>query len=149
MTGDVLVDSNVLVYAYDRSEPEKQAAAAAVLDRLVVAGAGVLTSQVLAEFFVTVTRKLAAPLEPAEAVDRVRNLVLAWPVIDVTAMIVMEAARGARDHQLHYWDAQLWAAAKLNQIEVVFTEDLPSGTVVEGVRFVDPFASGFDAEDWI
>lgn len=143
MRGEILVDSNILVYAYDRSEPVKQRAAADLLDRLFEAQTGVLTTQVLAEFFVIVTRKITAPLDPTRAAERVRNFALSWSVLEVTPLIVLEATRGATVHQLHYWDAQLWAAAKLNQIELVLTEDLPSGQVVEGVRFLDPFGPGF------
>jgi predicted nucleic acid-binding protein len=149
MTGEVLVDSNVLVYAYDRSEPEKQRSAVALLDRMVAAGVGVLTTQVMAEFFVSVTRKIAAPLDIPVAAERVRNYVLSWPIVDVTSMVVLEATRGVSDHQLHFWDAQLWAAARLNQIDVLFTEDLPSGASIDGVRFVNPFAPGFMIEDWV
>ena len=60
MNGNIFVDTNILVYAYDRSEPEKQGRAVEVLDRLATRGAGVISTQVLAEFFVTVTRKLSA-----------------------------------------------------------------------------------------
>ncbi len=70
MNGRALVDTNVLVYAYDRSEPEKQRRALEVLDRLAV---GVLSTQVLAEFFVAVTRKIPAPLSAEEAYERVHN----------------------------------------------------------------------------
>ena len=149
MTGEVLADTNLLVYAYDRSEPDKQRTAMAVLDRLVVSGSGVITSQVLSEFYVTVTRKLTAPLTTAQARERVRNYVLSWPVLDITAMVVLEATRGADEHRLHYWDAQLWAAAKLSQIDLVLTEDLPSAPVIEGVRFVNPFDDGFILDDLI
>ena len=69
MTDRVLVDTNVLVCAYDRSEPEKQNCALQVLDRLATSGLGVLTSQVLAEFFVAVTRRI--PVSPAGLIDQV------------------------------------------------------------------------------
>jgi predicted nucleic acid-binding protein len=147
MSGEVLADTNLLVYAYDRSEPDKQRTAVEALDRLVVSGSGVLSSQVLAEFLITVTRKLSVPLTMAQARERVRNYVLSWPILDVTAMIVLEAERGAYEYQLHYWDAQLWATAKLNQIDLVLTEDLPSAMVIEGVRFVNPFSDGFTIDD--
>lgn len=143
MRGEILVDSNLLVYAYDRSEPAKQRTAARVLDRLFDSRTGVLTAQVLAEFFVVVTRRITAPLDLRTAAERVHNFVLSWPVLEVTPLVVLEATRGAAVHQLHYWDAQLWATARLNQIELILTEDLPSGQVVEGVRFSDPFAAGF------
>ncbi|MEK6602182.1 MAG: PIN domain-containing protein, partial [Candidatus Binatota bacterium] len=94
MSDKVLVDTNVLVYAYDRSVPIKQKRALEVLDRLVATSLGVLSTQVLAEFFVTVTRKLTESLPADEAESRVHNLVRAWPVIEVTGMIILEAARG-------------------------------------------------------
>lgn len=62
MSGSILLDTNVLVYAYDCSEPIKQARAWSVLDPLAALGLGVVTTQVLGEFFVVVTRKLKAPL---------------------------------------------------------------------------------------
>jgi len=68
---NILVDTNVLVYAYDRSEPEKQKRALELLDALVENETGVLNVQVLSEFFNSVTRKIAAPLPIADACERV------------------------------------------------------------------------------
>ena len=149
MTSRVLVDTNVLVYAYDRSEPEKQHRALEVLDRLAVTSVGVISTQVLAEFFVAITRRIAAPLSVAEAYERVENYLQAWDVLDVTGMIVLEATRGVREYRFNFWDAQIWATARLNQIPVVFSEDFNSGQVTEGVRFVNPFAEEFHLEDWV
>jgi predicted nucleic acid-binding protein len=149
MSARVLVDTNVLVYAYDRSEPQKQQQALAVLDQLAQDNAGALTTQILAEFFVTVTRKLAAPLSAADAYTRIENLLLAWMVFETSALVVLEAARGVRDHQLSYWDAQIWATARLFQLPVVLSEDFATGSTLEGVRFVNPFAPTFQLADWI
>lgn len=146
MNARVLVDTNVLVYAYDRSEPEKQRRALEVLDPLVISGAGAISTQVLAEFFVAVTREIAAPLSISDAYERVKNYLHSWTVLDVTGMIVLEAARGVRDHQFGFWDAQIWATARLNQIPVVFSEDFNVGQITEGVRFVNPFAADFQLE---
>jgi predicted nucleic acid-binding protein len=74
---------------------------------------------------------------------------LAWEVLDVTGPIVLEAVRGARLYQMAYWDAQIWASARLNQIPFILSEDFDTETVVEGVRFVNPFASDFDLEAWL
>jgi len=148
MSDRVFVDTNVLVYAYDRSEPEKQRQALYVLDRLAMSGVGVISTQVLSEFFVAVTRKIAAPLSAGEAYQRIKNYLQSWTVLDLTGMIVLEAARGVRDHSFNFWDAQIWATSRLNQIPVVFSEDLADG-VIEGVRFVNPFARDFQPGDWI
>jgi len=149
MSDRVFVDTNVLVYAYDRAEPQKQRQALTVLDRLAMTGTGVVSTQVLAEFFVAVTRKIAAPLDVHQAHERVKNYLQSWRVLDLTGMVVLEAVRGVRDHQFNFWDAQIWATARLNQIGVVFSEDFSAGDVIEGVRFVNPLAEGFQIEEWV
>ena len=148
MAVSVLVDTNVLLYAYDRAEPNKQRRALAVLDHLVTTKRGALTPQVLAEFFVNATRRLSSPLTPDEAYQRIQNYVSAWTILPYTGQTVLEAVRGVRDHQLAYWDAQIWATARLNQVPVVFTEDLPGQSVIEDVCFVDPFEPEFDLDTW-
>ncbi len=149
MNGRAFVDTNVLVYAYDRSEPEKQRLALEILDRLAMSGSGMLSTQVLSEFFVAVTRKIAAPLSVDEAHDRVANYLQSWMIVDLAPMIILEAVRGVRDHQFSYWDAQIWATARLNQVSTVFSEDFNVGAVTEGVRFVNPFAVGFRIHEWV
>jgi predicted nucleic acid-binding protein len=148
MNGRVFVDTNVLVYAYDRSEPNKQRLALDVLDRLAVSGIGVISTQVLSEFFIAVTRKITIPMGAKDAYERIRNYLQAWTVVDLTGLIVLEAVRGTQTHQLSFWDAQIWAAARLNQISLVFSEDFASNSVIEGVRFVNPFSGDFSIDQW-
>lgn len=149
MSDRIFVDTNVLVYAYDRSEAKKQAVALDVLDRLAASRAGAISAQVLSEFFVAVTRKIAEPLSVDEGCERVTNLLQAWPVIDLTGLIALEATRGVREHRLSYWDAMIWATARLNQIPIIFSEDFSSNTSIEGVRIVNPFAANFRIDDWV
>jgi len=147
MNNAKFIDTNVLVYAYDFSEPEKQASAVAALDELHETQTGVLSTQVLSEFFVVVTKKLAAPLTIDEAAERVETLVAAWPIAEITPMVVIEATRGVSRHRLSYWDALIWATARLNQIQVILSEDFNQGHSLEGVAFVNPFylSEGDDA----
>ncbi len=63
-------------------------------------------------------------------------------------MVVLEALRGVRDHQLSYYAAQVWATARLNQVPVIFSEDYSPHTMLEGVRFGNPFAADFVLENW-
>ena len=140
---DVLIDTNVVVYAYDVRDRDKQQRALEVLRRLVADGRGSLSAQVLGEFLRVATRKLVPPLTPGEAVEQAGNLAASWPVVPITAFIVLEAGRGVEAHRLSYWDAQLWATARLNQIEIVLTEDFEHGRTLDGVRFLNPFAPGF------
>lgn len=148
MSGEVLVDTNVLVYAYDRSEPTKQRLALAVLDLLVNTQRGVLTTQVLGELFVTLTRKLTERMTVEQAGERIHHYVLSWPVLDVTRLIVLEAVRGTQLHRLSFWDAQIWATARLNQIPVIFSEDFGADRTLDGIRVVNPFSPAFQLTAW-
>ena len=139
-----LVDTNVLVYAYDPSDAPKRARATEVLEELAARGTGCLSVQILGEFFVTVTRKIPARLTAVRAERSVTNYARSWPVLDLTTPILLEATRGSRRHQLAYWDALIWATAKAHGVPNVLSEDFRHGALVEGVRFVSPFASGFD-----
>ncbi len=141
---EVLIDTNVVVYAYDGRDRPKQQRALEVLRRLVADGRGRLSAQVLGEFVRVATQRLDPPLRPRDALEQVRNLASAWPVVPVTALIVLEAGRGVEAHGLSYWDAQLWATARLNQFEVVLSEDFEHGRSLDGVRFLNPFLPAFD-----
>jgi predicted nucleic acid-binding protein len=148
MTGRILVDTNVLVYAYDFSEPDKQEQALKVLDALAESRRGTLTAQVLAEFAAAVSRKIANPLSWDRVAASIENYLQSWEIVDITGLIVLEAVRGVCQHHFSYWDAQIWAAARLNQIPAVFSGDFAAGSAVEGVAFVNPFAAGFNLTDW-
>lgn len=142
-TGTILVDTNVLVYAYDPRDRPKQERAEIVLERLGGHG-GALTVQVLGEFFWTMTRKLRPPLATLEATRSVARYIASWHVYPLTTAVVAEAVRGADRLQLPYWDALIWATAKLNQVPLVLSEDFNNGAVLEGVQFLNPFAQTFD-----
>ena len=144
----VLIDTNLLIYLYDFNQPDKQAQARRVLEHLELTKSGRLSVQSLAEFLSASTRKLDPPLSPAQALEQVGLFVRMWSVFDLTPLIVLEAGRGVRDYSLAYYDAQIWAAARLNQTSVIFSEDFTDGSALEGVRFVNPFAPTFHLEDW-
>ena len=144
MTGSMLLDTNVLVYATDPTAAEKQRRSVETMDRVVQRGVGCLSTQVLGEFFRVATEKLSKPLSPAEAHRQVSRFIEAWPVLSITPLIVLEAMRGVRDFSLAYWDAQLWATARLNQIGMILSEDFQDRRLIDGVRFLNPFAPSFD-----
>lgn len=145
----LLVDTNILVYLYDREAPEKQSKSLTVLDRLTQSHLGVVSTQILAEFFWVATRRLADPLTLDEAVASINRYLDTWIVLDVTGQIVREACRGAQVYQLPYWDAQIWAAARLNDIAVILSEDFQDQRIIEGVRSVNPFNPDFDLVNWL
>jgi predicted nucleic acid-binding protein len=132
--------ANVVVHAYDPSRRDRQDLALRVLRHLAISGQGRMSTQVLGEFFRVVTHRLVPPLSPVEAHAQLTILAQAWPILPITPFVVLEAARGVRDHGLGFWDAQLWATARLNQIALIVSEDFQDGRRLEGVRFANPFA---------
>jgi predicted nucleic acid-binding protein len=149
MIESILIDTNVLVYAHDRGEIEKQRVAIELLAALQLTHRGRLSVQCLAEFVSLTTRGAHPKLTPAEAERQVSAFAAGWPIFDLTPQIVLEAARGVREHRLAYYDAQLWATAKLNQLPVIFSEDFAVGRTLESVRFVNPFEADFVLADWL
>lgn len=143
----ILLDTNILVYFYDPRDPVKHAFAAKLLTDLRQHQAACLPVQALAEFTNLAPRKLA--MTPTDTYNQVSALGAAWPVLPLTPAIVLEAARGVRDYQLAYYDAQIWATARLNQIPILFSEDFNAGAILESVQFVNPFLSSFRLADWV
>jgi predicted nucleic acid-binding protein len=132
------VDTNVLVYAYDSDEPAKQARANEVLRQLGQTAELVLSTQVLQELYITVTRKLARPLAEADALEAVRE----WsrvPVVQVDPPLILAAAETSRFAVLSFWDALVLEAAALRGCARLLSEDLQDGFVHKGVRVENPF----------
>jgi len=146
-SGSFLVDTNILVYAYDFSNTLKQKRAVGILDWLEWDHVGCLSTQILGEFFNIATRKLRKPLTTEVAIEAVEGFLLSWRTLVVTRPIVLEAGLGCGRHQLSFWDAQIWATAKLNQIPTVLSEDFTHGQRIEGVAFLNPFISKIPGEE--
>lgn len=134
----VFVDTNVLLYARDLSEPAKQPRAAEWLEHLWRTRTGRVSFQVLQEYYVNVTAKLRPGLPAADARDDVRSL-FAWRPVGMDTTVV-EAAWSITDRfGLSFWDAAVVAAAQLAACDRVLTEDLQDGRNLDGVVVVNPF----------
>jgi predicted nucleic acid-binding protein len=133
------VDTNVLVYAYDPSADRRHAAACDLLDRLWRDGRGVLSVQVLQEFYVTITRKVRVPVSADIATDRLRGL-LRWRVHAPLADDVVAAASISARHQISLRDAMIVRSASQAGCHTLWTEDLNDGQQIDSVRVRNPFA---------
>jgi predicted nucleic acid-binding protein len=131
-------DTNVLVYTADADQPEKQATATVLFRSCVDAGTFLLSTQVLQEFYVTVTRKLARPLGGASALDAMMKLA-ALPLVTVTADMIAAAALLADRNRMSFWDALIVRAAAAGGAETLYSEDLSHDSIVDGVHIVNPF----------
>jgi predicted nucleic acid-binding protein len=126
---------------------ERQEKAISLLLKLEGNGAGCLSVQCLSEFVNAVIAKRRLTID--QAIVQVEKWSNSFPVFNLTPQIVLEAVRGVRDHRLAYYDSQIWAAARLNQIPVIFSEDFQDGQVLESVRFANPLAGTFDVGEWV
>jgi predicted nucleic acid-binding protein len=140
----VLIDTNVLVYAVDVAEREKSRRAATVLATLARSGRGHVSVQSIGEFVRVTTDPRRRLLTIGEAVEQVDRLLRAWWVLDVTPAVAALAVRAVRDRGVGYWDAQIWASARIHSVPVILTEDGPDDAMVDGVRYLNPFVRGFD-----
>lgn len=138
MPGRAFLDTNVLAYAVDDSDPVKRDRA-----RALFADSGstqlVLSTQVLSEFYVVATRKLATPLgedAAAAAVDALAEL----PVVATDTTLVRDAIHLSRARKLSLWDALVVTAASAGDCDTLLTEDLQDGATIDGVVIRNPFA---------
>lgn len=131
------VDTNVFVYLYDAGEPEKRSTARELMlnDSLDI----VISTQVLSEFYVTVTRKIAAPLSNDDAAAAIKALA-ELEVVPLTRNLVIDAISVSEDHQLSHWDAMIVEAASRSGSQSLMSEDLAAGSTLRGVEIINPFA---------
>lgn len=131
-------DTNVLVYLFDASAPRKKAHAQELLKQTVGEGLALLSTQVLQEFFVAVTRKLSTPLPHEQAERAVRDLAK-LPTTQVDAEMIFKAIETMRRYRLSFWDSLIIQAALHGGATVLYTEDLQHGQVIETLLIENPF----------
>lgn len=131
-------DTNVLVYLFDGDAPAKKGKAQALLKEEVSEGRAVLSTQVLQEFYVTVTRKLAEPLPVDMAEKAVRDLAV-LPLMQVDAELIQAAIRRCRRSRFTFWDALIIETALASGAVRLLSEDLQNGQIIEGMKIENPF----------
>jgi len=139
MPGDkIFLDTNIIVYAYDTSAGEKHEKAANTIVDLWDSGLGLISTQVLQEFFVTVTAKLPKPLEPGPASEIISDF-LKWDVVINDGDIILDAIEIQTEYGYSFWDSMIITSAIKGGADLLFTEDLTDGHSIKGVAVVNPF----------
>jgi len=136
--GRTFVDSNVLLYAHDASETEKQPIARALLEELWANGSGVVSTQVLQEFYVVATRKFVPPIRRSEAREIVA-LYATWPVVQIDVGLILDAAALEDRFRLSFWDALIVEAARRAGAMRLASEDFQNGRRIAGIVIENPF----------
>ncbi|PYS06499.1 MAG: PIN domain nuclease [Acidobacteria bacterium] len=132
------VDSNVVVYLFDQDSPKKKAAAQRILQTEASVGNILLSTQVLQEFYVTVSRKLAKPLKPETALEAVTRF-SAFPLVIVDMPLILSAIRRSQKDSISFWDSLAIDAALKGGAQRLWSEDLQHGRMVNGMRIENPF----------
>jgi len=136
MTANVFVDTNVLLYAVDQANPQKQIAARAWRAALWTNKRGRLSVQVLQEFYANVLRKWPSARDEARA--EIRNLV-AWHPLPMDYELLTRGWEFQDRYQLSFWDSLIVAAAKSLDCRYLLSEDLQAGQDFDGVVVLSPF----------
>ena len=136
----VFLDTNIIIYAYDVSAKEKHEQARKLLVDLWDSGRGVLSTQVLQEFFVSVTQKIPQPLTLNMAKDIVSDL-LRWEIVVNDGDSILEAMELHSRHKYSFWDSLIIQAAIKSGASLLLSEDLSGGQTIHGVTIKNPFKS--------
>jgi predicted nucleic acid-binding protein len=136
MTARCFVDSNILLYADDRSAGPKRERARELIEEVMSTGTGVLSLQVLQEYFAVATKKLGVPA--AGARQRI-ELLSRLDVVILGVEDILMAIDLHRLHQFSIWDALVIRAALNAGCRVLYSEDLQDGRRIDGLEIVNPF----------
>lgn len=137
MPDKFFVDTNILLYAHDRSAGVKHNRARQLLERLWTSGEGVLSTQVLQELCINLRRKIARPL----AVEETRQIIqdyLSWEIVVNTPASTLHALEIEVRYKISFWDALVLHAAESAGAAVVYSEDLSTGQKYGAVQVVNP-----------
>lgn len=132
------LDTNVLIYAHDRSAGDKHLRARELIEGLWQSGEGCLSIQVLQEFYVNATAKVARPLAPDTAAQIIADLSV-WQVHRPGVEDVLDAIRLQGRYQLSFWDSMIVASALQLGCQTIWSEDLNPGQVYDSVQVLSPF----------
>ena len=138
MSDKAFIDTNILVYAHDRGSGRRHEAARSLVEELWRDRNGVLSTQVLQEFYVSVRRKASRPMPASEARRLLRDY-LAWEVVVNDGASILDAVELERRYKISFWDALIVQAAAASRTSVLYSEDLSHESRYSGVTVLNPF----------
>ena len=140
ITDKVFFDTNILVYAYDRRDPAKQERAFNIIADAISNENGIVSAQVLGEFYNATTRRTSNTL-PEEVTSEAMSLFATLPVIDIDLALVQRAVGTCNRYRISYWDSLIIAAAEKAGCTQIFSEDFNTGQTYHGILIFNPFKS--------
>ena len=138
MKDRVFLDTNVLVYLFDADDPARQRRVQDLLSNRELRARLILSTQVLQEFYVSVTRKLSTPLDPEAAFQAVQDLA-AFPIVQIDPPLILLSIQRSRKAKVSFWDALILEAALAAGATLLYSEDFQDGALFGGLRIANPF----------
>jgi predicted nucleic acid-binding protein len=138
MSGKYFIDTNILVYANDPAHPEKQEKSAKIIYDGIMGENMVLSTQVMSEFYVTVTQKREVKIPKTKAKKQIlllKNL----ETVDIDFSLILSAVEISDEHVISFWDSLIIAAALKSKCDILYSEDLNHGQRIQSVQIMNPF----------
>jgi len=136
----IFLDTNILVYMFDADAAEKQTQAQHLFDEAASNDRIVISTQVLQEFYVIATRKLGVPLTSQQAEQVIRDL-SEFPLVAVDAQLILAAIKITNQHHFSFWDSLIIQAAMHGGAEILYSEDLQDGQIINQLQIQNPFVT--------
>ena len=140
MSGKFFLDTNIFVYAFDETAPAKAKTAARLVRNAVDTGKGIVSYQVVQEFFNVAFRRFARPMSAADAEQYLITVFRPLLAVHSSSALYVEALRIEWKHHFAWYDSIIIASALEGQCEILYSEDFQHGRNVEGLRIENPFA---------
>jgi len=140
MPDKYFVDTNILLYAHDRSAGLRHERARQLVEQLWASGQGVLSTQVLQELCINLRRKIARSL-PVEEIRRIIQDYLSWEIVINDSASVLQALEIELRYQTSFWDALILQAAESSGAAILYSEDLATGQKYGAVQVVNPLGA--------
>jgi predicted nucleic acid-binding protein len=132
------IDTNILVYAYDKDEKIKNPIAREILLDCWEKRSGIISTQVLQEFYVTITAKLSKKLSVNEASELIKDF-LSWPIEQVTPHDIIDATKLQERYKYSFWDSLIITLAQKSGAVILYSEDLQEGQKIGDLTIKNPF----------
>lgn len=138
MIDKVFFDTNILVYAHDTGSVEKRTKSRELIFKSLRDGSGVISPQVLSEFYVTVTKKVEQPISAEQAKKEIL-LLSTMATIDLDATLIIRAIEMQERWQISYWDSLILASAERAKCKTLYSEDLSDNQIYDSVQVCNPY----------
>jgi predicted nucleic acid-binding protein len=135
MKNKIFIDTNILIYCIDKFDKSKQKKARTLLKEITLEDAGVISTQVLQEFYVAATKKLNAdPLIVKEIINSFEK----FEVVQITVEMIKDAIDVSLLNKISFWDSLIVVSAETAKCTALITEDLNAGQIIKGVKIINP-----------